>query len=152
MTREERCKLAIEKGYIYNPETGLVYNRLNKIVKSKDKSGYIKMVIRICKDKIINLYIHHFAWYSVYGDCKIEQIDHINRIKDDNRICNLRSVTRNQNMWNRNNIKGYYFNKNDKKYQSHIKVNGETKYIGQFNTETEAHKAYLEAKEKYHII
>ena len=32
MTREEKCKLAIERGYTYNSETGIIYSRLGKIV------------------------------------------------------------------------------------------------------------------------
>jgi len=32
MTVEEKCRLAIEKGYTYNPETGLIYNKKNKII------------------------------------------------------------------------------------------------------------------------
>ena len=35
MTREEKCKLAIERGYTYNPETGLIYSRFNRIINTR---------------------------------------------------------------------------------------------------------------------
>jgi hypothetical protein len=45
-------------------------------------------------------YLHRLAWLYVYGEIPNSEIDHINRIKTDNRICNLRLATRNQNLWN----------------------------------------------------
>jgi hypothetical protein len=152
MTREEKCELAIERGYTYNSESGIVYSRLNKIVKSKDKDGYLRLSMTIGYKKCATLFLHHFAWYCVYGNCDTEQIDHINGIKNDNRICNLRAVNNMQNQWNRNDMKGYWFRKDRQKYQALIAFNGKKKCIGHFDTEQEARQAYLNAKEKYHII
>lgn len=151
MTREEKCKLAIERGYTYDPETGIVYSRLNKIVKNKDKYGYIKFSMTIGYKKSVTLFVHQFAWYCINKEC-VEQLDHINGIKDDNRIYNLRAVNNMQNAWNRNDVKGYWFRKNRQKYQAQIQINGKKKCIGHFNTEEEARQAYLKAKENYHII
>jgi hypothetical protein len=152
MTREEKCKLAIERGFTYDYESGIVYSRLNKIVKGNDKNGYLRLSMTICYKKYATLFLHHFAWYCVYGNCDIEQIDHINRIKNDNRICNLRAVNNMQNQWNRNDRKGYYFKKNRQKYEAQIQVNHKLIYLGTYNTEQEARNAYVNAKEKYHII
>jgi hypothetical protein len=151
MTREEKCELAIERGFTYNSEIGNIYNRFGKISKIKHPRGYIDILITINK-KTYHLLAHHFAWYCVYGNCDTEEIDHINGVRNDNRICNLRSVTRQQNQWNRNDIKGYWFRKDRQKYRAHITFNGKTKFIGHFDTEQEAKQAYLNAKEKYHII
>ena len=49
MTREERCKLAIERGFTYNSETGFIYNRYCKISKSNNKHGYIQIGIALNK-------------------------------------------------------------------------------------------------------
>ena len=62
---------------------------------------------------------------------------------------NLRIVSNQENMFNKN-FKGY--RKYGKKYQSRIGINNNRIYLGTFNTEEEARNAYLEAKEKYHII
>jgi hypothetical protein len=146
MTREEKCKLAIEMGYKYEPETGEIFGIRGKKINTKYKEGYIYM-----NNSKFQLRGHQFAWYWVHKECT-EEIDHINGVKDDNRIINLRSVTHQQNMWNRKNDKGYWFRKDTQKYQAKIQVNGKIKCIGHFNTEQEAHQAYLNAKEKYHII
>jgi len=84
------------------------------------------------------------------GDKK--QADHINHNTLDNRETNLRIVTCQQNHFNEKSPKGYYWNKNAKKYQAQIHVNGKLKYLGLFNNTKEAHQAYLQAKEKYHKL
>ena len=80
-----------------------------------------------------------------------QQIDHIDRIKLNNHISNLRIVSNQKNSFNKN-AKGYYFHKRDKKYIAKIGLNGKQKKLGYYDTEEEAHNAYLEAKKIYHII
>ena len=150
MTREERCKLAIERGYTYDAETGLIYSRFKNNITSKYQNGYIQIKIVLNK-KIHQITGHQFAWYYVNKEC-VEQLDHINGVRDDNRICNLRSVTNQQNQWNQLNAKGYCWQKNAKKWKSQIKINKKVIYLGLFNTEQEARNAYLAAKEIYHKI
>jgi hypothetical protein len=150
MTREEKCELAIQMGFKYDFETGIIY-RFDKILYNNRRSDYVRMNFAFKNEKI-KLLGHHFAWYCVYGNCDTEQIDHINRIKYDNRICNLRNVNQNQNMWNKKNTKGYSWNKNANKWQAQIQVNGKLIYLGIHTREQEAKQAYLNAKEKYHII
>ena len=143
MTREEKCKLLIEKGYTYDEVSGQIYNRFGKEITSKVK-GYISV-----GQKDFQLKGHQFAYYYKYGKV-VDCIDHINGIKDDNRICNLREVTHQQNQHNQKNAKGYYHN--GYSYCSKIALNGKSIYLGSFDTEEEASQAYLEAKEKYHLI
>ena len=150
MTREEKCKLAIERGYFYNSETGLVYSRLNKLVKTINKEGYNMIAIRY-KNKTKNLCAHQFAWYCIYNEI-VEEIDHINGIRNDNRICNLRAVTRSQNQWNRKTAKGYTWFKINNKWRAQIYLNSKKIHLGYYNTEQEARQAYLNAKEKYHAL
>lgn len=149
MTRKEKCILAIEKGFIYNLETGIITGVSGKIINSKT-NGYINLSFWVGK-KQYNLLSHQFAWYWVNKEC-VEQIDHINGNRIDNRITNLRAVTNQQNQWNRTTAKGYYWHKATKKWMSRIRLNNKNIYLGIFNTEDEAHKAYLKAKKVYHII
>jgi hypothetical protein len=64
----------------------------------------------------------------------------------------LRSVTHQQNNWNRVNAKGYTIIKNSNKYRAEIRLNTKKIYLGSYNTEQEARSAYLAAKEIYHKI
>jgi hypothetical protein len=149
MTVEEKCRLAIEKGYTYNPETGLIYNKKNKIIINK-YDGYSRFQLHD-GNKSYNLRGHQFAWYFIYKQA-VNELDHINGIRDDNRICNLRSVNRQQNNWNRVNAKGYHWHKSSNKWAAQIRLNSKAFHLGLYNTEEEARNAYLQAKEKYHKI
>lgn len=150
MTRLDKCKLAIERGYTYDPETGLIYNRFGQLVNCIDAYKYIVFGFKY-NNKILQLKGHQFAWYCVNKEC-VEEIDHINSIRNDNRILNLRSVTRQQNQWNRLTAKGYTWHKKTEKYSAQIRINNKTINLGYYNTEEEARNAYLNAKQIYHVI
>lgn len=75
MTKEKRIKLAIQKGFIYNAETGLIYSPFGKIITAKT-NGYIKLYVIVNK-KFYQIGAHQFAWYCVYKEC-VDQIDHVN--------------------------------------------------------------------------
>ena len=80
-----------------------------------------------------------------------QEIDHINRIPDDNRIENLRVVTKQENQFNRI-VKGYCWDKQAQKWKASISVNGKDIFLGNFDYETDARLARVTAKKKYHII
>jgi len=149
MNREEKIELAIEKGITYNAETGEVFGVRGKLI-TRGRDGYINISIRD-GEKIYHIGAHQFIWYCVHGKV-VDEIDHINGFRDDNRIENLRSVTRQQNQWNRTKAKGYSWHKISKKWISQIMTDSKSKHIGYFDTEQEASQAYQEAKEKYHKI
>ena len=71
-------------------------------------------------------------------------IDHINRDRSDNRICNLRLATNQQNQGNRK-CKGFSWDKKSKKWAARIKVNGKSKYLGAFECPLLARLAYEKA-------
>jgi hypothetical protein len=71
-------------------------------------------------------------------------------MRDDNKIDNLRAVTHQQNQHNRTTAKGY--TKHGNKFMSQIRLDNKNIYLGLYNTEQEARQAYLDAKEKYHLI
>lgn len=150
MTREEKCLLAIEKGYTYDPETGKVTSKFGRELKGKNNEGYIEIQMMI-NYKTYKISTHIFAWFWVHKEF-VDEIDHINGDKLDNRILNLRSVTHQQNSFNRTTAKGYSYCKLTNKYRAYIKINKKNIYLGRFETEQEARNAYLKAKEIYHII
>jgi len=78
-------------------------------------------------------------------------IDHINGIPLDNRVDNLKITTQQGNQHNQTRAKGYSWNKQKKKFQAQITVNNKTIHLGYYDTEEDAHQAYLNGKLKYHI-
>jgi hypothetical protein len=99
---------------------------------------------------------HRLAWLYVYGVWPQHDIDHINGVKTDNRIANLRDVppvVNSQNLkkapsTNKLGFLGVSFWQN--KYRAVIRVEGKQKYLGSYETPELAHQAYVEAKRKYH--
>jgi len=94
------------------------------------------------------IYMHREILGLKKGDKR--QGDHINHNTLDNRECNLRIATNQQNNFNHKNPKGYSWNKKLKKYQARIGINMNQIHLGCFDSPEEAHDAYLKAKEKYH--
>ena len=93
---------------------------------------------------------HRLAWLYVYGEWPAFDIDHINGIKHDNRICNLREATRQQNTYNRkapiNNTSGYKgvsWHKSTGKWRATIKYKGKYRHLGTYNSPQEAHARYV---------
>jgi len=78
-----------------------------------------------------------------------QEIDHINRDRLDNRVENLRIVTRQQNAYNQD-AKGC--SKQGNKWKAYIKKNQMYIYLGLFDTEEKARQAYLDAKAIYHTF
>lgn len=150
MTREEKILIAIKKGYVYNPKTGDITSPLGNLVKNRHPKGYLRIHFVINKKRFV-LLAHQFAWYFVNKEI-LENIDHINEIKSDNRIVNLRPSDSEKNQWNVSSRKGYYFSKKDNKFKGQIILNKKKIYLGLFEDEDSAKKAYLLAKQKYHIF
>ena len=86
----------------YNPETGKFFWKKTKQGRNKDlsaggkdKDGYIAICINGSQYKA-----HRLAWIIYHGFAPTEQIDHINKITSDNRICNLRLASQTENNCN----------------------------------------------------
>lgn len=140
---------ADRQGNIYS----LRFDRIKKLKPHKNKSlGYLQLQISPF-GKAITQFVHRLVAEAFLPDWDPElQVDHINNDKDkrdDNRIENLRMATRSQNLHNISSAKGYHWNKINKNWVARITIKGEHKHIGCFSTEEEAHKAYMQAKEKY---
>jgi hypothetical protein len=104
---------------------------------------------------------HRLAWLYVHGTWPEKHIDHINGDRTDNRIANLRDVTRLWNQQNRQrpqkgNVSGFLGVSLDRRrnlYVARIRVPDGKPYmrhIGSFKTPEEAHAAYVEAKRRLH--
>ena len=117
------------------------------------KEGYIKISIYAKAYRA-----HRLAWFYYYGVWPKKEIDHINGVRDDNRIANLREATRSEN--NQNKVKtkgssrfiGVSWDKNRLKWIAKIKLNKRTYTLGRFDSEINAYDAYLRAKAKLHTF
>lgn len=95
---EERLTLFIDKGWTCNSETGDVFSHTGKLINRITKEGYINCGLKI-NGKSYNLSAHHLVYYLKTGKVP-KLLDHINRMRTDNRFENLREVTHQENQFN----------------------------------------------------
>ena len=133
----------------YQPSTGELFwvrskngRNLSRPAGTINTTGY--RVVCVNRKRYL---AHRLAWFLHYGSWPISDLDHINGDKADNRISNLREVTKSQNQANRA-AKGY--SKHEGKYQARITFNKQTTYLGWFDTEEEAVAAYKKAQTEIH--
>ena len=141
----------------YNKDSGIfkwkidISNKKKGDIAGTNSNGYV--VISVNKKKH---YAHRLAWYFIYGTFPKGHIDHINHNKKDNRIDNLRDVSRSCNQKNRslnnNNISGKIgvcWHKKNAKWQSQIMINGKNKALGYFDILDDAIEARINAEKEY---
>ena len=135
----------------YNPTTGVMTNiHTGRVCTYINNWGYIQLSWdRGTKGRTRQL-AHRIAWFKHFGSIpEGMMIDHINGVKTDNRIENLRLICKSGNAQN-SRWKGYWLYKRTDKYAAAIKLNGKTKHLGVFASEAEAREAYLTAKRELH--
>jgi hypothetical protein len=121
------------------------------VAGSKNTMGHIKMQI----DGRAYL-AHRLAWLYVHGNWPIFEIDHINGVRTDNRMSNLRDVPTGVNMQNKreaykNNNTGFLgVYKKGKRFAAKIQIDGKGVYLGSFKTANEAHLRYVSEKRLIH--
>jgi hypothetical protein len=144
----------------YNPETGAFTNKKSRHKSPAGKNiglqrpdGYLELRLKY------RLYLaHRLAWFYVFGKWPEHQIDHVNGVKNDNRIGNLREATGSQNMQNvgraqsrsRSQVRGVSWDATRNKWTAHICVAGRQKNLGRFDQIEAAAFAYQQARQVLH--
>ena len=142
--------------FSYDSHTGIVTRKCARgkckqgdIVGAKRSNGYLQ--VNIGKHGYL---LHRIIWKLHTGEDPYPyEIDHINRVKDDNRIDNIRLVDSFGNKTNRslfnNNTSGYpgvnrvSTRTMGYRYQACITRNKKYHFLGVFDTPEEAHNAII---------
>lgn len=136
----------LHKMFQYNPETGvLTWNsrdgdeRWNRVFAGKpaggvDGKGYVRI-----RTEGNNWNAHRVIWKMVHGE-EPEYVDHINGNRADNRLMNLRSVSKLENARNakrgRNNksgVNGVHWVTREQKWRACIYVDGRKVSLGDYD-------------------
>ena len=162
----------LKDAFSYDPETGVfiwkirplhhfkntkgmnIFNSqfAGKIAGSNHTNGYLEVGL---SNK--GYLLHRLAWVYCHNFLP-KDIDHINGIKTDNRLCNLREANRSENNQNQKvartdnklGILGIFFIKSRNRFVAQIGLNNKRIHLGYFKTAEEAHQAYLTEKRKIH--
>lgn len=141
----------------YDPETGL-FSWVKKIPHSRS----LGIAGGLCSQSYWRIKInkksykgHRLAWFYVYGVWPTNQIDHINGIRHDNRLINLREAQSFENAQNRgfasksaSGILGVTFRPTRGIYLARLQVNGKRLTLGRFKSAEEAAQAYKSKKQE----
>lgn len=152
LTQEEALML-----FSYAPDTGIVTRRVSagnakagSVAGNDDGNGYLKLCSSGRYYKL-----HRVIWLIVHGEWP-DQIDHINGVRDDNRLINLRAVTCSENSLNQainsrntSGDMGVYWHKNISRWLASIKINNRQRHLGSFSNKEDAIKARKYAEKEY---
>jgi len=140
----------IRKRLRYIPETGEILwvlgQRRGKAAGGLDREGYVR--ISVCGR---TYYGHRLAWLLYYGTWPAQYIDHINGERWDNRIANLRDVSKSANLRNQSSRKsasgvmGVYKTPNGR-WEVKIYDGRKNISLGRFDTIDEAVKVRKDAE------
>ena len=128
---------------------GKVVRKHRPYTPSKHSQGYLSLGSKFLVHRVVAE-----CWMDGFDASK--QIHHINGVKTDNRLENLRELSNAENHQNikfprrDSSMKYIGVQRRDSKFAAKIQLNGKQHYIGRFNTEEEAATAYLEAKRRLH--
>jgi hypothetical protein len=140
--------------FVCNTETGEIwwkqlYGRRRAFV-SVQTQGYLYGKVRGQ-----NYLAHRVLWALEHGSWPEEEIDHINQNKQDNRLCNLRQVTKIENSRNKglykNNVSGFVgvCKTRGDKWRAYVTVNNKQIHLGVFENAEDAQKARTGANERF---
>lgn len=143
--------LDAERGLLVRKITRAPNAQKGAIVGSRDSKGYLHVNIsgRFYR-------VHRIVFFMHYGFDPEVHIDHIDGDRLNNKPSNLRPATDQQNAGNmdapRHNTSGYkgvYKHSRGRKWCAQIKRNGETVYLGWFDTAEDAYHAYAIAAREH---
>ena len=152
---QERLKQLV----CYDSETG-VFTWLRCYFKSMEgkPAGCIQATTgyRVIGINQITYYAARLAFLYMKGNMPTDQVDHINHIRHDNRWCNLREVTHQENNQNRtinpkntSGIVGVSWCKPRCKYRAQIMVNRKGIHLGYYDSLGNAAASRKAAEIKY---
>lgn len=148
---------ALRSEFSYDAETGIltrIVPRRNcpvgQIIGTINKDGYLCVGFFVEKPLV-----HRAVWAMAYGEWPSGEVDHINGVKTDNRLGNLRIADDFGNAWNRGlrstNKTGFRgVIPLAGKYVARIKHRGIEKHLGTFQTAKEASDAYEKTAKLMH--
>lgn len=142
----------------YDPDTGVFTRKTCRGGKSKGvnvgaktKKGYVRAGI-----DGVSIMGHRLAWLYMYGAFPFGQIDHINHVRDDNRISNLRAVSNIDNHKNKalskrntSGATGVCWYKPLNKWHAQIMVKFKQVHLGYFSDKKDAVNSRKAAEKKY---
>lgn len=135
----------------YDPESGFFIWKAPKMKFYQGKRAGCVAVNGYRKIRLFGVLYseHRLAFLYMTGEWPPHEVDHVNRVKDDNRWVNLRKATNSQNQANKgkqkNNSsghKGVSWCARSKKWIVQIKIQGKSRYLGLFSNISEAAAAY----------
>lgn len=124
----------------YDPETGVFVWRVSSRGhrKAGDLAGTTnKLGYRFIKIDQVKHLAHRLAWAMHFGVQSEKEIDHINGVRDDNRIINLREASRRQQCQNRG-VSGVRYEADRNQWLARISIDGVETNLGRYDTEAEA--------------
>lgn len=146
--------------FTYDQDTGVFTRRVRSAnvlagsVAGSLSHGYMRIGVdgrQYAAHRLVILYVE--------GEFPPDQIDHINGVRTDNRLANLRHASNSVNGQNKRRalisnkscgLLGASFHKGAGKWSAQIKTNGKSKHLGLFESADMAHAAYLVAKRSLH--
>lgn len=144
----------------YDPSSG-VFRWINggRNIRRGQEAGATVNGYRVIQIDGRRHYGQRLAWLYTFGRWPTDEIDHINGDPSDNKLQNLRDVTRSANMHNQRHahkgnkwsqLLGAHWNSRQRAWTSSIRTNGRLIYLGVFATDKDAHDAYVSAKRALH--
>ena len=144
----------------YNPETGVLLWKDDGYANIRGEAGFIWEQGRTKYRQVSifgrRLYAHRIAWLLYGGEWPGGDIDHINGNGLDNRIRNLRVVSRSDNIRNcrlsKNNksgVNGVFWCRQNNKWRAVIKYKRKNYYLGFFTDICDAKKARKKAERDF---
>jgi hypothetical protein len=163
MTTDLPTVAELRKLLLYDPETGLLSWKTRPAERKSWNTRYAGTPALHCihedgyrKGRIRRVLFraHRVAWALHHGSWPAGHIDHINGDRADNRIANLRDVTRHENQRNMRRPSdntsgriGVWWHKRNQKWVAEIRTAGRKKHLGSFARFEEACRARAEAEQ-----
>lgn len=139
-------------GFLYWKKSCDYRVKVGDVAGFEHSSGYVAVSV----DSKLKL-AHRVIWEMLRGEIPQNmEIDHIDKCRKNNKIENLRLVSRDENLknkgmykCNKSGVTGFIFNKQNSKWAANIRVNGKLKHLGYYADFEDACKARYSAEKFY---